>query len=73
MNENKFRAARRASDLTVGQAGEICGITRVTYQQREISPGDFRLSELRAIYQGLTETAKPIFADAVSLFIYQDC
>ena len=37
MTENIFRAARRASDITLESAGEICEVSRVTYQ--ELSPG----------------------------------
>lgn len=69
LSENKFRAARRASDMTAEKAGDICGISRATYQQREASPEDFRLSELKMMYENLSATAKPIMVDAIGLFI----
>lgn len=72
MFEDKFRAARRASDMTLEDAGSCCGVTRVTYQQRETAPGDFRLSELRSLYEEMTQTARPILADAVGFFICGD-
>ncbi len=70
MHEDKFRAARRASEMTCESAGRTCGITRVTYQQREVNPGDFRLSELSALYKSMSQTAKPILHDAIGFFIY---
>ena len=69
MNEEKFGAARRASGLTCEKAGSICGVSRATYQQREAAPGDFRLSELKALYGQRSQTAKPILLDAIGFFI----
>lgn len=69
MHEDLFSAARRASGLSCESAGKTCGITRVTYSQREVEPKDFRLSELRALYNALSETAKPILFDAIDFFI----
>lgn len=69
MHEDKFGAARRASGMTCEGAGNICGITRVTYQQRETAPGDFRLAELQSLYREMTQTAKPILFDAIGFFI----
>lgn len=72
MHEDKFAAARRASGMTCEHAGTTCGISRVTYQQRESSPEDFRLSELRSLYQDMSQTAKPILFDAIGFFICGD-
>lgn len=47
MTENNFRAARRASDITLESAGEICEVSRVTYQ--ELSPG-FRTRGFLSMY-----------------------
>lgn len=68
----KFGAARRASGMTADDASTSCGISRYTYQLREINPGDFRLSELRSLHSRLSDTARPILDDAVSLFICGD-
>ena len=72
MHSDLFSAARRASGLSCESAGKVCGITRVTYSQREIEPKDFRLSELRSLYDALSETAKPILFDAIGFFICGD-
>lgn len=69
MQDELFAAARRASGITCEDAGKTCGISRVTYSQRESSPKDFRLSELRSMYRALSETAKPIWMEAVGFFI----
>lgn len=67
--DNRFRAARKASDMTLEQAATCCDISKVTYRLREVSPEDFRLSELKGLYSQLTDTAKPILLEAVRLFI----
>lgn len=69
MKEDLFAAARRAAGLTTENAGTTCGVTRVTYSQREANPGDFRLSELRSLHAALSDTAKPILFDAIGFFI----
>lgn len=70
MQNELFAAARRASGISCEDAGKTCDISRVTYSQREASPKDFRLSELRSMYQALSDTAKPIWMDAIGFFIY---
>lgn len=69
MQTDLFAAARRASGISCDEAGKTCGISRVTYSQHENSPKDFRLSELRSMYGALSETAKPIWMDAIGFFI----
>lgn len=70
MHEEKFGAARRASSMTCEDAGSACGMSRITYAQRELNPAEFRLSELKSLYRNLSDTAKPILVDAVGFFIY---
>lgn len=69
--DNRFRAARKASDMTFDSAATSCNVSKPTYVQHEQMPGDYRLSELRGLYSGMTDTAKPILLDAVRLFICQ--
>ena len=69
MQNDLFAAARRASGISCEDAGKTCGISRVTYSQHENNPKDFRLSELRSMYAALSETAKPIWMDAIGFFI----
>lgn len=70
--DNRFRAARKASDMTYDQAATCCDVSKPTYVQHEQYPQDYRLSELRGLYSGMTETARPILMDAVRLFICSD-
>lgn len=72
MCNDLFAAARRASGISCEDAGKTCGISRVTYSQHESSPKDFRLSELRDMYQTLSDTAKPIWLSAIDFFICGD-
>lgn len=72
MCNDLFAAARRASGISCEDAGKTCGISRVTYSQHESSPKDFRLSELRDMYQMLSDTAKPIWLSAIDFFICGD-
>ena len=67
--DNRFRAARKASDITLDQAALICSVSKPTYVQHEQMPGDYRLSELKALYASMTDTAKPILIDAIRFFI----
>lgn len=61
----KFAAARRASDLTIEKAAEICGVSVPTYIDRERNPLMFRLHEVKSLYGGMTETARSIMREAV--------
>lgn len=63
---NKFKAARRASDMSLDRAAELAKLSKPSYISREKSPKDFRLYELEGVYNGLSETAKPIFLSAVT-------
>lgn len=69
MKEDLFAAARRASGFTCEDAARICGVSRVTYSQRELNPKDFRLSELRSLYAALSDASKPLLSDAIGFFI----
>ena len=46
MNDDVIGAARRASKVTVEEAATVCGLSKVTYLQREQHPDQFRLCEL---------------------------
>lgn len=72
MHSELFAAARRASGISCEAAGKACGVSRVTYSQHESDPKDFRLSELRSMYSTLSDTAKPIWFDAIGFFICGD-
>lgn len=64
--ENKFKAARKASDMTIDQASELAKLSKPGYINREKNPESFRLYELENLYQGMSETAKPILVEAVN-------
>lgn len=65
MREELFAVARRASRIICEKAGKACGISCVAYSQHENSPKGFRLSELRSMCAALSDTAKPIWMEAV--------
>lgn len=61
----KFIAARKASGLSLENAAELAKMSKVCYINREKHPEQFRLYELKGVYSSLSDTAKPIFRDAV--------
>lgn len=62
----KFKAARKASDLTLDKAAELVDMSKPGYINREAKPSQFRLHELESLYQGLNETGKKILVEAVN-------
>jgi DNA-binding XRE family transcriptional regulator len=66
MKTELFAAARRASGLTIEQAAVACGVSRPTYNAREKSPLDFRLSELHELYNAMDEVGRSLLLDAVN-------
>lgn len=66
LDGEKIAAARRASNLTIAKAAEICEISKPCYIQREKNPDMFRMHEIAHLYEALSDTAKPIFREAVS-------
>lgn len=63
--KSKFEAARRASGLTQEKAAELVKLSKQGYINREKEPIHFRLCEIEGLYNGMTDTAKPILRDAV--------
>lgn len=68
MADNVFKAARKASDMTISQAADAAGLAAVTYPMRENEPGNFRLKELGGLYNSMNEIGKGILKDAVVNF-----
>lgn len=62
----KFIAARKVSDMTLSTAAELAKVTPQTYIAREKHPEQFRVCELKGVYDGLTETGKSLFRDGMS-------
>lgn len=70
INKEGFAAARRASNLSLEKAAELCGLARQTYANREERPGDFRLSELINVYAYMNEPGRRILRDSIgSIFL----
>lgn len=63
---NKFKAARRASNMTIDEAAELAKLSKQGYINRERMPETFRLYELEAVFNGMSEIAKPLFVEAVN-------
>ena len=63
----QFITARKASGKTLAQITELAGLKSITtYMGREDDPRQFRLSELKGMYDGINDTAKTILLDAVN-------
>ena len=64
-------AARKASGNTIAQMTELAGLRSTnTYQGREDDPLEFRLGELKGMYEGMNEISRPILKEAVmSIFL----
>jgi DNA-binding XRE family transcriptional regulator len=63
--KNKFEAARKMSGISLQEMAITCDMSPVTASNREKSPMDFRLCELSALYETMTDSAKPILKEAV--------
>lgn len=68
MDDDMIAAARRASKVTLEDAANACGLSRVTYQQRELHPDQFRISELVNLYSCLTQLGKRILVEGITNF-----
>lgn len=67
VQKEKFSAARRASGKTLAQITEDAGLGSTnTYVGREEAPLQFRLGELKGMYDGMNEIGRSILRDAVS-------
>lgn len=69
MNDDVIGAARRASKVTVEEAASVCGLSRVTYLQREQHPDQFRICELMGLHDCLTELGKRILVEGITNFL----
>lgn len=63
---DKISAARRASRMTVDRAADLAGVTAQTIIAREKDPTQWRLCELKGMYQGLDDIGKKLFKDGVN-------
>lgn len=67
-SSSKIKIARLMNGLSDESAASICGVTRQTISQRNVSPGSWRLGELKAIYDSLNSESKTILLDGVHEF-----
>lgn len=65
MDNTKFAAARRASNLSVKSAAEAVHLSQPTYIARESYPLNFRLCELQRLNMALDNTGKGILHEAL--------
>ena len=68
MNDDVIGAARRASKVTVEEAAGVCGLSKVTYLQREQHPDRFRIRELMGLHDCLTDLGKRILVEGIANF-----
>lgn len=64
-----FGAARRASGLTFDEAARACCVSRPTVYARERDPGQYRLCELKALYDALDETGRALLMQGVAAYV----
>ena len=64
LTNEKFAAARKASNMTLKNAAELANVTIPTYAAREKHPEQFRLCELEAVYSGLSPLGKTLLKEA---------
>lgn len=68
--DNDFKAARRASGLSITDAASACGISSVTYATaREGEPGMFRLDELKNLQGAMSKTSRKLLLEAISNYL----
>lgn len=63
---NLIREARRSSLLTQAEAGDILGMSEVTFRSREVNPSSFSIEELHKLYEKCNETGKRLINEYVS-------
>lgn len=68
----KFKAAIRASGLTLQEAADLAKVSRPTLVSRQDDPMQFRLYELKGIYDGMDATGRGLLTDAVSEIFLSD-
>ena len=68
MTNDVIGAARRASKVTVEEAACVCGLSKVTYLQREQHPDQFRIRELMGLHDCLTNLGKRILVEGITNF-----
>lgn len=72
MNSEAIGAARRASKVTIDEAAGFCGLSRVTYIQREQHQDQFRIGELVGLHKHLSDIGKRILIDGVNDFFCEN-
>lgn len=66
VNQDKFIAARKASDVTLETASKLAEVSMPTYIAREKHPDQFRLSELKGVYDGLNDIGKSLVREGLA-------
>ncbi len=61
----KFIAARKVSDMTLNTASELANVTVQTYIAREKHPEQFRICELKGVYDGLNDLGRSMLKDGL--------
>lgn len=65
-SHSKFKASIKASGLTLKQAGELAELSIPTITERQETPMQFRLKELKGLYNGMDENGKLLLVEAVN-------
>ena len=62
----KFKAAIKASGLTLQEASDMAGISKPTMVSRQDDPLQFRLYELKSLHNGMSQIGKSLLLEAVN-------
>lgn len=65
-NLEKFGIAIKASGMTQQQACDLAGFTKPTLIDRVSDPLQFRLGELKLIYDGMNDVGKQLVREAMA-------
>ena len=66
--DNKFKTAFRASNLSQIEMAELTKLSGPTICARKDYPGQFRLEELKQLYDEMNDVGKQILLEAVNEF-----
>ena len=70
----KFKASVKASGMTLQEASELAGISKPTMCSRLEEPSQFRLYELKSLYNGMGQVGMSLLLEAVNdFFCHEDC
>ena len=68
MSENKFKIARLSAQKSLQACANVTELSISTFALREESPKNFRLYELKKIYDSFPPTAQKLLLESINEF-----